>query len=58
MDHDILPPKLNYLRSMFKIIYSSSDSLKIKIAEAIAIKRDEPVVNVKHNELYNFLKLF
>ena len=32
--------------------------IHLKIAEAILIKSDKPPINVKFNELYDFLKLY
>ena len=57
-DHDKLLPKLDIFRQNFEIIYADHDVLNLKIAEAILIKNDKPVINVKYNELYDFLKLY
>ena len=57
-DHDKLPPKLVDFLPNFEVIYSHEDTLNLRIAEAILIKNDKPVINVKYNELYDFLKLF
>ena len=53
-----MPPKFNELIQCFSIIFSHNDILCIRIAEAILIKNDKPVINVKYNELYDFLNLF
>ena len=57
-NHDKLPPKFDDFIKNFSIIFSSSDVLSLKIAEAILIKTDKPLINIKYNELYDFLKLF
>ena len=56
--HNNMPPKFNELIQCFSIIFSHNDILSIKIAESILIKNDKPVINVKYNELYDFLNLF
>ena len=42
----------------FKILYNFQDSLTLRIAEAIHIKNTNPFINVKYNELFDFLSLF
>ena len=56
--HNDRPPFSNVLMSSFKIIYRSGDLMSVKIAEAIAIKNDRPIINTKYDELYDFLRLF
>ena len=53
-----MPPKFDELIQCFSIIFSHNDILCIRIAEAILIKNDKPVINVKYNELYGFLNQF
>ena len=57
-EHDKLPPKMSEFVENFEVIFSDHDILNVKIAEAILIKNDKPVINVKFNELYDFLILF
>ena len=52
------PPPATTLIENFKIIYASPELINLKIAEAITIKTTKPIINVKYNELYDFLKLF
>ena len=59
IDHNMSsPPSGGQFQQCFSILYSSENSHKLKIVEAIKIKAEKPVVNVKFNELYDFLKLF
>ena len=57
-DHDTMPPKLPEFNNCFKIIYSSEHVINLKIVEAILIKSEKPIINVKFNELYDFLQLY
>ena len=57
-DHSMLPPIFDLFVNDFKILYSFQDSLTLRIAEAIHIKNTNPFINVKYNELYDFLSLF
>ena len=52
------PPPATTLIENFKIIYASPEFINLKIAETITIKTTKPIINVKYNELYDFLKLF
>ena len=56
--HNDRPPVQNELINHFKILYRSSDLMSVKIAEAILIKNDRPIINTKYSELYDFLRLF
>ena len=56
--HNDIPPKFDTFLDYFNIIYSSSDLLSVKITEAILIKAEKPVINVKYNEFFDFLRLF
>ena len=57
-DHNESPPKFDQFSKNFTILFRNDDVLKLKIAEAILIKNDKPFINVKFNQLYDFLKLF
>ena len=57
-DHSMLPPNFDVLKNHFEIFYSNYSTISLKIAEAIKIKSELPFINVKYNELYDFLKLF
>ena len=57
-DHNELPPQFDVLSNQFEIVFNSTEILNVKIAEAILIKSKNPYINVKYNELYDFLKLF
>ena len=52
--HEKLPPKFDEFVKSFQILFSCNDILSIKIAEAILIKNNKPIINVKYNELYDF----
>ena len=58
MDHDLLRSKLENLISNFEVIYSNPEIITSKIAEAVLIKHHKPILNIKYNELYDFLSLF
>ena len=53
---DILP--VDQLIPHFAVVYSSTESIKIKIAEALLIKKERPYINVKYDNSYNLLNLF
>ena len=57
-DHSMLPPNFDSIKNNFEVIFRSSDHLDLRIAEAIEIKSKNPFINVKYNELYDFLGLF
>ena len=57
-DHSTMPPKLPEFSNCFKILYSSEHVINLKIVEAIFIKSEKPIINVKFNELYDFLQLY
>ena len=54
----MLPPHFELFQKDFKILYQFSEPLTLRIAEAIYIKNNKPFINVKYNELYDFLGLF
>ena len=56
--HDDIPPKFDEFLESFTIVYKGTNMLSVKIAEAIFIKHYKPIINVKYNELYDFLGLF
>ena len=51
-------PSVEAFKQCFSILYSSYCSNKLKIVEAFKIKTEKPIINVKYNELYDFLRLF
>ena len=57
-DHNLSPPPLNEFLRCFDVIFSSNDIRHLRIAEAILIKSSKPPINVKFNELYDFLQLY
>ena len=57
-DHDINVPNFDDFAQCFDIVFSSSCSRNLKIAEAILIKTQKPHINVKYNELYDILQLY
>ena len=54
----MLPSPFDQFQNDFKILYKFDDTLTLRIAEAIHIKNRNPFINVKYNELYDFLNLF
>ena len=56
--HNDMPPKFVDFINCFTILYKDNDILSVKIAEAIMIKNDKPIINIKYNELYDFLNLY
>ena len=56
--HNDAPPPIVAFKESFSILYMCGDLSTVKIAEAIFIKNDNPVINTKYNELYDFLKLY
>ena len=54
----MLPPNFDSIKDNFEVIFRSNDHLDLRIAEAIKIKSNNPFINVKYNELYDFLGLF
>ena len=58
LDHNKDVPHINDLISHFSVVFSSSETIKLKIAEAITIKSERPFINVKHDVLYDLLRLF
>ena len=57
-DHDMNIPTFDEFADCFEIVFSSACCLNLKIAEAILIKTKKPHINVKFNELYDFLQLY
>ena len=57
-DHSMLPPQYQLFSQNFLSLYSDFNSTNLRISEAILIKTRNPFINVKYNELYDFLKLF
>ena len=58
IDHDKLPPPISGFVECFEVLYSSGCVRNLKIVEAINIKSEKPEINVKYNELFDFLHLF
>ena len=58
IDHKKTVPHINDLITQFNILYSSNEKIKLKIVEAIIIKSERPFINVKHDVLYDLLRLF
>ena len=58
IDHKEAVPHIDELITNFEIVYSSSEKIKLKIVEAIVIKSTRPFINVKHDVLYDLLRLF
>ena len=58
VDHSKAVPPVDELISYFSIAYSSFGKIKLKIVEAIIIKSERPFINVKHDVLYDLLRLF
>ena len=56
--HNDAPPLIATFKESFSILYGCGDLSTVKIAEAIFIKNNNPVINTKYNELYDFLKLY
>ena len=57
-EHNRLPPAMSQFSQCFEIVYSSEYVKTLKIVEAILIKSKNPPINVKYNELYDFLQLY
>ena len=57
-DHDKAVPAVDNFAKCFDIIFSSSESIRIKIVEALKIKIDKPLINVKYDVSNTLLKLF
>ena len=57
-DHSMIPLPSDNFKPNFSIEYYDSNPTKLRIAEAILIKTANPFINVKYNELFDFLKLF
>ena len=57
-DHSVEIPNFDDFAQCFNIVFSSSSVISLKIVEAILIKSDKPPINVKFNELYDFLQLY
>ena len=57
-EHKKAVPHISDFISNFSIAYSSHEKIKLKIVEAIMIKTERPFINVKHDVLYDILRLF
>ena len=58
IDHNKIAPEYIELKNCFKILYKCSDSLNVKLVEALKIKFERPFINVKNNEMNGPLRLF
>ena len=57
-DHGVDIPHFDDFARCFTIVFASNIVRNLRIAEAILIKSNKPAINVKFNELYDFLKLY
>ena len=57
-DHDQPPPPLNTIKQCFSILYKFNNINELKIIEAIAIREKLPFLNIKYNEMSNFLNIY
>ena len=51
-------PSFEQFSQNFSIVYSSSEAIRIKIVEALKIRIDRPIINIKYDVLNTILKLF
>ena len=58
IDHCMLPPSYDVLVNNFSTIHQFSNTIDLKIAEALEIKKHMPFINVKFNEMSTILNLF
>lgn len=59
IDHPDHPPlSTTSMQSSFKIVHSNNNIIDLKILEAIAIRELNAYINVKYNELSQFLNLY
>ena len=58
MDHDLLTPKLENPISNSEVIYSNHELIPLKIGDAVLFKTHKPIINMKYNEISDFLSLF
>ena len=58
IDHDIPPPSPNSIPDSFSIIQSYNNKIDLKIAEALFIKDENPIINIKYNECSQFFNVF
>ena len=57
-DHNCLPPNPDNFCHQFSILHRSHQPTELRIAEALLIKNLNPFINVKFNEMSNFLNLY
>ena len=57
IDHEMSTIPNNII-DQFKVIHKSSDKINLRIAEALLIKLNNPYINVKFNEMSNFLNVY
>ena len=51
-------PKPNLDISNFDILHRAGNFFELRLAESLLIKRHKPVINIKYNEMENFLNIF
>ena len=56
--HSKNPNQISDFSSNFEIIYKINEKLGLQIAEAIAIKQENPAINIKYNELSNYFNIY
>ena len=57
-DHQEVIPPQDEFSSQFEVIHQYTDTIRLKIAESLTIREDKPIINVKYNEIGNFLNLY
>ena len=57
-DHDISVPIFDEFSKCFDVVFSSNETIRIKIVEALMIKTYRTYINVKYDVLNTLLKLF
>ena len=55
-DHSQKPPST--ISNNFKILYNYNNIIELKIAESLSIREELPSINVKYNELGNFVNIY
>jgi len=58
LDHNMIPPRDANWIGNFSLLHSYFNNIDLRLAEAIVIKKNNPYINVKYNEMYQLLKLY
>ena len=58
LDHNVPMLPINSFLSNFKVLHKCNDIIRLRLAEAILIRRLNPLLNIKYNEMSNFLNLY